>query len=159
MITELKTGQLKRPQLLVDGDSGLAHRWNALKVIHDRIESQVEKDLQKLHGISVREFSLLTVLNRQHDGEGGHLTMAELANTVVLSQSATTRLVSRLEDRGLLTRYICATDRRGIYTDISSIGKVLLEEAMPTNEASLQAVLDQLRNEPELAPFIEVMEN
>ncbi|ANR62089.1 hypothetical protein C627_05545 [Corynebacterium glutamicum ZL-6] len=30
---------------------------------------------------------------------------------------------------------------------------------MPTNEASLQAVLDQLRNEPELAPFIEVMEN
>lgn len=36
---------------------------------------------------------------------------------------------------------------------------MLMEEAMPTNEASLQAVLDQLRNEPELAPFIEVMEN
>lgn len=45
--------------------------------------------------------------------------MNQLANAVVLSQSATTRLVTRLEDRGLLARYLCADDRRGIYTEVT----------------------------------------
>ncbi|ANE03633.1 MarR family winged helix-turn-helix transcriptional regulator [Corynebacterium crudilactis] len=140
-------------------ETGLAQRWCALKVIHDRIETHVEKDLQAHHGISVREFSLLRVLSRQHDGEDGHLTMAALAKSVALSQSATTRLVSRLEERGLLTRYICATDRRGIYTDITTFGSELLEDATPTNDASLEVVLNILRDEPELTPFIAVMES
>ncbi|MGC3005128.1 MarR family transcriptional regulator, partial [Streptomyces sp. G35A] len=67
-------------------------------------------------------------LSRQHSGPGGHLRMHQVADSVVLSQSATTRLVSRLEDRGLLNRYICDTDRRGIYTDVSEAGLALLAE-------------------------------
>jgi DNA-binding MarR family transcriptional regulator len=71
--------------------------------------------------------------SRQHDGEGGHLQMRQVADSVVLSQSATTRLVTRLEDRGLLSRYLCPTDRRGIYTDVTDDGLRLLEEARPTH--------------------------
>ncbi|MFD7097806.1 MarR family winged helix-turn-helix transcriptional regulator, partial [Streptomyces xanthophaeus] len=44
-------------------------------------------------------------------------------------QSATTRLVTRLEDRGLLERYLCPTDRRGIYTNVTAAGLKLLDEA------------------------------
>ncbi|MFB7757612.1 hypothetical protein ACFC18_49935, partial [Streptomyces sp. NPDC056121] len=43
-----------------------------------------------------RDYSLLDVLSRQHDGEGEHLQMKQVADTVVLSQSTTTRLVARL---------------------------------------------------------------
>ncbi|NED89901.1 MarR family transcriptional regulator, partial [Streptomyces sp. SID11233] len=81
-----------------------------------------ERALQAAHHLSVREYSLLDVLSRQHDGDGGHLQMRQVAEAVVLSQSATTRLVTRLEDRGLLARYLCPTDRRGIYTDVSESG-------------------------------------
>ena len=56
-----------------------------------RIEAHIERRLQSDHGLSVREFSLLDVLSRQHDGEGGHLQMKQVADAVVLSQSAATR--------------------------------------------------------------------
>lgn len=89
---------------------------------------RIERALQSGHGLSVREYSLLDVLSRQHDDEGGHLQMKQVADAVVLSQSATTRLVTRLEDRGLLARYLCPTDRRGIYTDVSEAGLKFLAE-------------------------------
>ncbi|MFF4829496.1 MarR family winged helix-turn-helix transcriptional regulator [Streptomyces sp. NPDC001312] len=110
--------------------TALANGWAALYLLYGRIEAHIERALQSGHGLSVREYSLLDVLSRQHDGEGGHLQMKQVADTVVLSQSATTRLVARLEDRGLLSRYLCPTDRRGIYTDVSDAGLKLLQEAL-----------------------------
>ncbi|WP_433472881.1 MarR family winged helix-turn-helix transcriptional regulator [Spirillospora sp. CA-142024] len=134
--------------------TALAHSWSALSLLHGRIESRVERALQAGHRLSAREYSLLDVLSRQHDGEGGHLQMRQVADSVVLSQSATTRLVTRLEDRGLLSRYLCPTDRRGIYTDVTEAGLRLLEEARPTHNTALREALDQAAADPTLAPLV-----
>ncbi|GAA2930638.1 MarR family transcriptional regulator [Streptomyces thioluteus] len=139
--------------------AGLAQGWCALSALHGRIESHIERALQSGHGLSVREFSVLDVLSRQHGGEGGHLRMNEVADAVVLSQSATTRLVNRLEDRGLLTRYLCDTDRRGIYTDVTEAGLALLAEARPTNDAALYEALKEASARPELAPLVAAVES
>ncbi|MEV4614368.1 MarR family transcriptional regulator [Kitasatospora sp. NPDC049258] len=133
---------------------GLAQGWCALSALHGRIESHVERALQAAHELSVREFSVLDVLSAQHDGEGGHFRMHELSDAVVLSQSATTRLVTRLEERGLLTRYLCATDRRGIYTDVTPAGLALLERARPVNDAALREALAAAEQRAELAPLV-----
>lgn len=85
--------------------------------------------------------------------------MRQVADAVVLSQSATTRLVTRLEDRGLLARYLCPTDRRGIYTNVSETGLTLLEEARPTNDTALREALDAAATNPELAPLVRVVES
>ncbi|MFK4069494.1 MarR family winged helix-turn-helix transcriptional regulator [Streptomyces sp. NPDC029674] len=138
--------------------TALAQSWCALSLLHGKIEAHVERALQGKHGLSVREYSLLDVLNRQHDGEGGHLQMKQVADAVVLSQSATTRLVTRLEERGLLSRYLCPTDRRGIYTDVSEAGAALLAEARPTNDAALREALDEAARNPELAPLVKAVE-
>ncbi|MFF9351908.1 MarR family winged helix-turn-helix transcriptional regulator [Streptomyces sp. NPDC014734] len=138
--------------------TALANGWAALYLLYGRIEAHIERALQSGHGLSVREYSLLDVLSRQHDGEGGHLQMREVAEAVVLSQSATTRLVSRLEDRGLLSRYLCPTDRRGIYTDVSDAGLELLKEARPTNDTALREALDEAARNPELAPLVKAVE-
>ncbi|MEU2505934.1 MarR family transcriptional regulator [Streptomyces sp. NPDC007863] len=138
--------------------TGLAQRWCALSLLHGRIESHIERALESGHGLSAREYSLLDVLSRQHDGPGGHLQMKQVADAVVLSQSATTRLVTRLEDRGLLTRYLCATDRRGIYTDVTESGQKLLAEARPTNDRALREALDEAAKNPELASLVHVLE-
>ncbi|MGW4866722.1 MarR family winged helix-turn-helix transcriptional regulator, partial [Streptomyces chartreusis] len=92
-------------------------------------------------------------------GEGGHLQMKQVADAVVLSQSATTRLVTRLEDRGLLSRYLCPTDRRGIYTDVTQAGLKLLDEARPTNDKALREALDEAAKSPELVPLVRVVES
>ncbi|MFH9646172.1 MarR family winged helix-turn-helix transcriptional regulator [Streptomyces albidoflavus] len=138
--------------------TALAQSWCALSLLHGRIETHVERALQSGHGLSTREYSLLDVLSRQHDGEGGHLQMKQVADAVALSQSATTRLVSRLEDRGLLSRYLCPTDRRGIYTDVTPAGKALLDEARPTNDTALREALDTAAQNPELAPLVQAVE-
>ncbi|OZD79411.1 MarR family transcriptional regulator [Rhodococcus sp. 05-339-2] len=137
--------------------TALAQNWLALSVLHGRIESRIERALQTNHSLSAREYWLLDVLGRQHDGVGGHLQMKQVADAVVLSQSATTRLVTRLEDRGLLTRYLCPTDRRGIYTDVSEEGLALLEAARPTNDAALREALDDASDEPDLVPLVDAV--
>ncbi|MBT2382803.1 MarR family winged helix-turn-helix transcriptional regulator [Streptomyces sp. ISL-11] len=138
---------------------GLAQGWCALSALHGRIEVHIERALQSRHDLSVREFSVLDVLSRQHSGEGGHLRMNQVADSVLLSQSATTRLVNRLEDRGLLTRYLCLTDRRGIYTDVTEAGLALLEQARPTNDAALREALQEASKRPELAPLVAAVES
>ncbi|MDA0565524.1 MarR family transcriptional regulator [Streptomonospora sp. S1-112] len=137
-----------------NGDGGpvtvLAHRWCALTVLHDTIESRVERALQDGHGISTREYSVLVALSVRPEGK---MRMSELSEVVVLSQSATTRLVNRLEGRGLLERSLCADDRRGIYTALTEDGRRLLAEARPTNDAALDAALSYAERNPVLAPL------
>ncbi|MFE6104959.1 MarR family winged helix-turn-helix transcriptional regulator [Streptomyces laurentii] len=135
----------------------LASGWGALSLLHGKIEAHIERALQSGHDLSVREYALLDVLSRQHDGPGGHLQMRQVADAVVLSQSATTRLVSRLEDRGILSRYLCPTDRRGIYTDVTDTGLDLLQEARPTNDTALREALDQAAANPELTSLVKAV--
>lgn len=134
---------------------GMGQGWAALAALHARIETQIERALQRAHQISAREYSVLAVLSRQDDF---HLRMNQLADTVALSQSATTRLVTRLEERGLLSRYLCATDRRGIYTEVSEAGRELLERARPGYESALREALDEAAKRPELAPLVAALE-
>ncbi|WP_280268026.1 MarR family winged helix-turn-helix transcriptional regulator [Nocardia wallacei] len=133
--------------------TGLADGWCALSVLHDRIEAHLERALQA-HDLSVREYSVLVVLSRQHDGPNGHLRMNQVADSVALSQSAATRLVTRLEDRGLLQRYLCPDDRRGIYTDVTPAGIELLDRARPAYDDALAGALRQAAADPEMAPLV-----
>lgn len=134
--------------------TALAQGWCALSLLHGRIEAHIERALQAEHDLSMREYSVLDVLSRQHDDEGGHLQMKQVADAVVLSQSATTRLVTRLEDRGLLERYLCPTDRRGIYTNVTEAGLELLRQARPTNNQALREACDEAAKDPELAALV-----
>lgn len=137
-----------------DAVEARAQGWRTLAALHARIEDELERALQRQHGISVSEYSVLDVLARQDDY---HLRMNQLSNAVVLSQSATTRLVNRLEDRGLLSRYLCATDRRGIYTEVTPAGRELLAEARPTHDAVLSEALEKASALPELAPLVDAL--
>lgn len=133
----------------------LAQGWCILSVLHERIQSHIERALQAQHDLSVREFSLLNVLSRQTDDN--HLHMKEVADAVVLSQSATTRLVTRLEDRGLLARFLCKTDKRGIYTNVTEAGLTLLEAARPTNKRALDEALELASRDSHLQPLVEAL--
>lgn len=146
-------GEPGEPQAALPGRS-LAQGWCALSALHSRLESHIERALEAEAELSVREYSVLDVLSDQHDGDGGHLRMNQLADVVVLSQSATTRLVSRLEERGLLVRYLCPTDRRGIYTNVSDDGRKLLERARPVHDVALREALQEAAKRPELEPLV-----
>ncbi|GAA0578879.1 MarR family transcriptional regulator [Kribbella sandramycini] len=138
-----------------DAAEARAQGWRTLAALHARIEDELERALQKRHGLSVSEYGVLDVLARQDEH---HLRMNQLSNAVVLSQSATTRLVNRLEDRKLLERYLCPTDRRGIYTEVTKAGRDLLDKAQPTHDAVLTEALRKATEVPELAPLVDALD-
>ncbi|MFD8495048.1 MarR family winged helix-turn-helix transcriptional regulator [Amycolatopsis sp. NPDC059657] len=137
-----------------DAVEARAQGWRTLAALHARIEDKLGRALERSHELSVSEYSVLDALARQ---DGFHLRMNQLSNAVVLSQSATTRLVNRLEDRGLLQRYLCPTDRRGIYTEVTPSGRVLLEAARPTHDSALAEALTEAESLPELAPLVSAL--
>ncbi|MEV7777159.1 MarR family transcriptional regulator [Kitasatospora sp. NPDC088351] len=128
--------------------------WRTLAALHGLIDAALEKALQAEHQLSVVEYTVLEALSRQ---DGWHMRMQQLARAAALSSSATTRLVTRLEDRGLLSRYLCMDDRRGIYTELTPQGRQLLAAARPVHEATLEATLAKATEIPELAPLVRAL--
>ena len=131
-----------------------ARGWRTLAALHGRIGEALEKALEAQFQLSVVEFTVLDALGRQN---GWHLRMQQLARAAALSQSATTRLVNRLEQRGLLHRVLCDDDRRGIYSTLTEPGQELLERARPVHDATLERVLDEACSVPELRPLVEAL--
>ncbi|TQM06286.1 MarR family winged helix-turn-helix transcriptional regulator [Pseudonocardia kunmingensis] len=131
-----------------------AQGWRTLAALHGRLEEALEKALQAGFDLSVVEYTVLDTLARQ---DGWHMRMQQVARAAALSHSATTRLVNRLENRGLLSRYLCDDDRRGIYSQITEQGRELLERARPVHDATLKATLDAACDTPELAPLVEAL--
>ncbi|TFC02396.1 MarR family transcriptional regulator [Cryobacterium adonitolivorans] len=128
-----------------------AQGWRTLAALHGRIETVLERTLQAGFDLSVVEFTVLDALSRQH---GWHMRMQQLARAAALSSSATTRLVNRLEDRALLTRILCADDRRGVYTELTEAGKALLARARPVYDEALAGALAAAEEESELGPLV-----
>ena len=131
-----------------------AQGWRTLAALHGLIEAELERSLQSHAQLSVVEYTVLDALSRQ---DGWHMRMQQLARATALSASATTRLVNRLEDRALLTRILCADDRRGIYTELTANGVKLLEDARPVHDAALESTLAVAREIPELAPLVDAL--
>lgn len=57
----------------------------------------------------------------------------------------------------MLTRYICPTDRRGVYTDVTDAGAHLLSQALPTRDAALAEVLGSIVDD-RLSPLVRFIE-
>lgn len=133
-----------------------AQGWRTLAALHGLIETALERSLQADARLSVVEYTVLDALSRQ---DGWHMRMQQLARATALSPSATTRLVNRLEDRGLLTRVLCADDRRGIYTELTDAGSRLLEQARPAHDAALERALAEAQHVPELAPLADALQD
>ena len=133
-----------------------ARGWRTLAALHGLIDAELERALGEAVGLSVVEYTVLDALSRQ---DGWHMRMQQLARATALSPSATTRLVTRLEDRGLLTRILCADDRRGIYTELTSAGQELYEKAHPIHDDALERTLGDAVTQPELAPVVHALQS
>jgi DNA-binding MarR family transcriptional regulator len=66
------------------------------------------------------------------------MRMSELAATCDLSLSGMTRIVNRLERRGLIERVQCEEDARGYNAVLTDAGLARLQQARPTHLASVR---------------------
>jgi DNA-binding MarR family transcriptional regulator len=131
----------KMPPLMTEPaeETELVEAWRDLLERHARLTCALERRLQDEHGLGVSEYE---VLERLAAADKPERRMQELAAAVHLSQSALSRVVGRLEADGLVTRGMCAEDRRGIFACLTPSGRERYEAARPTQRGVLA---EQLR--------------
>jgi DNA-binding MarR family transcriptional regulator len=62
-----------------------------------------------------------------------------------------------MEGQGLLSRYLCENDRRGIYTEVTEAGLRLLVQAHPTYDLALLQGMRDAEAMPEFAGLVRVL--
>ncbi|MFF3752428.1 MarR family winged helix-turn-helix transcriptional regulator [Streptomyces sp. NPDC002018] len=124
--------------------------WNALRTVCRRVESDVTKVL-RAHELSIAEYETLHTLNTRATHA---VRICELVSITRLSQSTVTRLVSGLEQRGLVTRRLSRSDRRGIVAELSELGQVTLNRVQPAWEEVVTAALGEIAGDPEFAHLV-----
>ena len=118
-------------------DDKLAHEWHLLMSRYHHTACILDRELQAQHDITSSEFE---VLQQLFDAGGGcgSIRMSELADQVHLSQSALSRVISRLAKDSLVGRSACTDDRRSVFIAISEAGRDRFLAARPTQRAVLR---------------------
>ncbi|SEM06454.1 MarR family winged helix-turn-helix transcriptional regulator [Nonomuraea pusilla] len=110
--------------------------WHYVLAKHAKAMCALERALGERHGLGPSEFEVLDRIVH-HDK---NLRIQELCEEVHLSQSALSRVVARLEKAALVTRGVCADDRRGVFVCITDEGRARHAEALPTQRAVLAEI-------------------
>lgn len=119
--------------------------WRDVLALHARTMCELDRELHRF-GLGASDFEVLDVLAELSDGDAADAgdcssRVQELACRVHLSQSALSRLIARLEKDGLVTRGMCAEDRRGVRVALTDQGRARHAEVKPLQRAVLSRML------------------
>lgn len=96
------------------------------------------------HGLQPGEFDVLATLRRA--GRPFTLTPGELARSTMVTNAAMTNRLTRLEDKGLLSRHTDVGNRRSVLVTLSDEGLALVDKIVAghlENERALLAPLSE----------------
>ena len=114
------------------------------------LRRKLEKDMSA-HGLTLQQFNVLRILR----GAGMALPTMEIADRMVEPEPGITRLLGRIEQKGLITRTQCDQDRRRILARITREGVLKLDQIgeptdylaqgdVPLSEEELETLLTLL---------------
>ena len=112
--------------------------WHRLLAVSSRVLAEMDRRLDARHRLSINEFDVLITLD---NAEQRMLRMTDLAHAVMLSSGGLTRLVGRLEERGLVAREPNAEDARGLNAVLTEAGRAQLADARHTHDAVIDDLL------------------
>ena len=102
---------------------------------HRAIAEHARRD-QERHRLGVTEFAVLEALYHK-----GPLLVGEVSARILLTSGSTTYVVDKLEERGLVERRPCASDRRAMYVDLTREGKALIRKIFPAHAKAIAAAV------------------
>ncbi|GAA0396339.1 MarR family transcriptional regulator [Microbispora corallina] len=119
-------------------DAGLA---SALRVSLARLTRRMRKQAAH-HSLTPTQLATLAAVERQPA-----MTPSELAEHEKVQPPSMTRVIAKLEERGLLARSPHPSDRRQVTVSVTAAGAALLKEERRTKEAWLAQRLKELTAE------------
>lgn len=125
------------------------HDWVNFSKFHNRVTQSLDRFLQQKYHFGLNEFYLMMFLNETSEKK---LRLSQLQNMISLSQSALSRLVSRLEQHYLqpVERASYIDDKRTVYVVLTPSGQqhittILIEVNIILKESLSQKDISNIR--------------
>lgn len=126
-------------QPAADQDQTLALKLMVvLSKAYKTVMDHASKDIRS-YGLSPSEFGILEVLYTK-----GRIPLQQIAEKILLTSGTMTYNVDKLEKKQLLARIPCQEDRRVIYAELTSKGKMLFDQIFPQHAAHMQRMMASL---------------
>ena len=128
--------------------------------MNQNLYAVLEDQLVRDAGLSGADYKVLVPLS---ETPGGVLRARELATEIGWDRSRLSHHISRMENRGLVTREECEADARGLMVRLTKAGRKAIQGAAPNHAESVQRYFFDLLSDAELktlaAVFDRVLEN
>ena len=134
--------------------SECALAWQTLRMAHDRVAQRLDLELARACGLAINEFDVLLFL-RSHAHE--QVRIGALLEAVSLSQPALSRLVARLEARGLLARREAEDDARAVVVCLTDTGTALIDRALTIHARVVRETLLEKCSETERTALLQTL--
>ena len=102
--------------------------WRAFLRAHSTMLRRISRDLEEAGLPPLAWYDVLAALR---DAPDRNLKQVELAERVLLSNSGLSRLIDRIESKGLVERKSCPSDRRSFHVALTDDGAEMLELMWP----------------------------
>jgi DNA-binding MarR family transcriptional regulator len=132
---------LTKPESKRRFDSTQQEAYLALWRTYDRLRA-LEDDLFAGFGLTAQQYNLLRLLQAAHKP----LATLTLAERLISRAPDITRMVDKLENRGLITRTRSTKDRREVLVEITGVGLKLIERIAGPLKACHERQLGHLSN-------------
>ena len=144
--------------------------WRAFLRAHSTMLRRISRDLEDEGLPPLAWYDVLAALREAPERS---LKQVELAERVLLSNSGLSRLVDRIESKGLVERRSCPSDRRSFFVSLTGEGADMLElmwpvyargvaedflPALGSNPCEVRAMLETIGNTCDIARAAEEAE-
>jgi DNA-binding MarR family transcriptional regulator len=116
-------------------DSGEMRAWRGYRRMRTLLDLQISRDLGADSGLSDADYDVLSTLS---EAPGHRMRLSELAASIFWSVSRLSHHVTRMQQRGLVTRDECPSDGRGAVLVLTDAGWDTIRAAAEQHVASVR---------------------
>ncbi|MBY8871518.1 MarR family transcriptional regulator [Micromonospora sp. PLK6-60] len=121
--------------------------WRGYRRMRRLLDLELGRELMQDAGLSEPDYDVLSDLSETPEQR---LRLSELADRMLWSRSRLSHHISRMQQRGLVTRLECATDGRGSIVALTPAGRRAVETAAPGHVAAVRRHLIDLLTPAEI---------
>ncbi|MET8229992.1 MarR family transcriptional regulator [Micromonospora sp. NPDC005298] len=121
--------------------------WRGYRRMRRLLDLELARELTQDAGLSEADYDVLSDLS---ETPHGRLRLRELADLMLWSRSRLSHHLTRMQQRGLVTREECADDARGSVVALTPAGRLAIESAAPGHVAAVRRHLIDLLTPAEI---------
>ncbi|HEU4398173.1 MAG TPA: MarR family winged helix-turn-helix transcriptional regulator [Actinomycetota bacterium] len=134
-------------------DDAEARAWRGYMRMRTLLHARILRDLAREAGLSGPDYD---VLSNVSEAEGRRARLGDLAARMAWSKSRLSHHITRMEQRGLVTREDCASDGRGAFVVLTDAGWRAIQAAAPGHVASVRRHFIDLLSREQLDALAEI---